>query len=238
MAQRQSKNQNDEVPEWIKGQKCEVYDHAKKRWVKGEVIDVFKDNDGEWVNIKFGRNTKQLQPDSSEIRGLQRKRLDSVHGWKVGNRCEWYNRARQQWVDGDIINIFSNELGDWLRVRCGQRIHDVLGDDVEHDLKPRGSTIMKMSVDDLQTIKHIATKHRVISPTLHRIFGKSKQFLSDEATKSYVLCSKCLLSPHYFCFSNSFEHSVFSEFVLIRNLAQYRKIWNRKITQCKEAVIK
>ena len=193
MAQKQSKKQSKEVPEWAKGQQCEVYDHAKQQWVKGEVIDMFKDEDGDWIEVKYGRRRCQVPPNSSEIRDLQKKhlQLDVVDGWKVGNHCEWYNRSKQQWIDGEIVDLFSNDLGIWVRVRCGQHIYDILGDDVEHYLKPRDTSIMNVSGDDIRTMKQFATKYHVIAPTLHHIFGKSKQFLSDESIQSYILYLKC-----------------------------------------------
>ena len=191
MAQRQSKKQKEENREWKTGQKCEIYDQLKKGWVKGEVVEVFKDEEGEWVKVKYGRITKELPPDSPEIRVSQKKKkMDSVQGWKVGNQCELYNRAMRQWVEGEIITIFTNQMGDWLRVQSGQRIHDVLSADVEHDVKPRGASSMNLSVEDIQTIKNIATKHRSIAPILNRIFAKSDQFVSSETIKSYVVAVK------------------------------------------------
>ena len=177
--------------DWKAGQKCEIYDHAKKQWVKCEVVQVFKDGDGEWVKVQYqhyGRKrTVEITSDDPDIRELQKnKQTDSVHGWKVGNHCERYNRVERRWVEGEVINVMSDETGSWLRVQCGQRIYDVFGEDVERDLKPRGASSMHIPIEDIQTFKSIAVKHRSIAPFLHRIFAKTKQFVSHETVKSYV----------------------------------------------------
>ena len=214
MAQRQLKKQKEDITEWKKGQKCEIYDHAKKQWkigvkceiydqlkkqwVQGEIVAVLKDDDPHWVDVKYGRKRKQLHPDSPIIRGLQKKKkLESVQGWKVGNQCEVYNREMRQWIDGEIIHIFTNQMGDWLRVQSGERIHDVLSDDIKRDLKLRGSSIMEMSVEDIQTMKNIATKHRSIAPILNRIFAKSDLFVSTKTITSYVIGVKCSHSVEF-----------------------------------------
>ena len=187
MAQRKNKKPTGPVRIWETGQKCEVYDHETKKWIKGEVIEVFKDEEGQWVNLKYGRKTNQLPPDSPKIRNLQKdNQTDSIQGWKAGNQCELYSRAKRQWIEGEIINVITDEMGKWLRVQSGQRIYDVFGDDVERDLKPRGSSTMNILSEDIQTFKSIAVKHRSIAPFLHRIFAKSEQFMSHEIVKSYV----------------------------------------------------
>ena len=188
MAQRKHKKSKGPVRIWETGHKCEVYDLETKKWVKGEVIEVFKDEEGEWVNVKYGRNTKQVPPDSSKIRNLQKNnQTDSIQGWKVGNQCELYSRAKGQWTDGAIINIYSNEMGNWLRVQYGQQIQDVLSKYVTRDLKPRGATSLNVSIEDIQTFKSIAVKHRSTAPFLQRIFANSEQFVSNDTVQSYVV---------------------------------------------------
>ena len=208
MAQRQPLTLADQQnqTEWRGGDKCEIYDRRKKRWVQCEVVEVFKDDDSDWVvDVKNGKRRYQVAPDSPEIRHLQtKKQTDSVHGWKVGNQCELYSRVKRQWTDGEVISIYTEEMGRWLRVQCGQRIHEVASDDVEHDLKPRGASSMNLSIDDIQTIKNIAVKHRFIAPVLQRIFAKSEQFVSHETVNSYVIDCKhaCQLVRSCKSFSN------------------------------------
>ena len=188
MAQRGVKKLKESARIWKAGQKCEVYDHETKQWIKGEVVEVFKDEDGEWIDVKRGRRRYQVLRDSSRIRNLQKgDQSNSIQGWKVGNQCELYSRAKGQWTDGAIINIYSNEMGNWLRVQYGQQIQDVLSKYVTRDLKPRGATSLNVSVEDIQTFKSIAVKHRSTAPFLQRIFANSEQFVSNDTVQSYVV---------------------------------------------------
>ena len=210
MAHKQQKKRTNGIPKWEEGHTCEIYDQFKKRWIKGEVVEVFKDDDGDLVvDVKCGKRRYQLPPDSPQIRNLQQKKeTDSVHGWKVGNQCELYSRVQGQWTDGSIINIYSNQMGNWLRVQYGQQIQDVLSKYVTHDLKPRGASTLNVSIEDIQTFKSIAVKHRSTAPFLQRIFANSEQFVSNDTVQSYVVIY-VLGHDLIFCFLRQINHLLY-----------------------------
>ena len=134
--------------EWKSGQKCEVYNEFKKEWIEGKVVDVFKDEEGEWVKVRFGRNTTEIPPDSRDIRlpsndhplehaGNDRDieipsddaQLNGQSKWETGSKCQMYCVETMKWIDGEIISVFIDEMGEWLRVQSGQRIYDVMNRD-------------------------------------------------------------------------------------------------------------
>ena len=43
--------------------------------------------------------------------------------------CDLFSIETRQWIEGQIVNLFSDDLGDWMRVQYGQRIRDILRDD-------------------------------------------------------------------------------------------------------------
>ena len=59
--------------DWSVGQKCDIYISRRHKWIKAEIIDIFNDDEGDWVKVRFGRNYKDIKPDSSKIRS----RMDS-----------------------------------------------------------------------------------------------------------------------------------------------------------------
>mgnify|MGYP001498286315 CR=1 FL=1 len=49
--------------------------------------------------------------------------------WKLGSRCDLFVRSEMKWATGEVIGLFTDEQGEWVKVRCGQRVHDVLAHD-------------------------------------------------------------------------------------------------------------
>ena len=170
--------------DWQIGQKCEIYIALLRKWVNAEVVDIFKDAEGEWVRAKYGRDLKELPFDSSEIRVCSEKTINQIDKWKRGAQCELFSRVDGKWVDAQIINIFSDEAGDWLRVQHDQRVRDVFGIHIDHDIRERGTTTTNISADDMRELKHIASKNRKIAPVLQRIFAEKDRFALNDISKS------------------------------------------------------
>merc|ERR1712244_199838 len=57
------------------GSKIEIYSEGQRRWEKGEIVKVFRDNEGEWLLIKYaGFRTKEIQRFSNYIRAIQKNK--------------------------------------------------------------------------------------------------------------------------------------------------------------------
>ena len=187
MAQQQMKKLKDSSRDWKAGQKCEIYDHKTKQWVEGEVVEVFKDEEGEWVDVKYGRTRKQLPPDSEELRDLNKNNESQLlAAWEVGAQCELFSRLDGKWIEGEIIHIFSDSVGEWIRVQSGQHVREVFQNEVEHDVRPRGTCDVRVSIDDIKKIKNMTAKFPPMALVLNRIFAKSYQFAKDDTTKTYT----------------------------------------------------
>lgn len=178
-------SENEAVIKWEKEQKCEIYNQSEKRWIEAKVIDVFKDDEGEWVKVKYGRKYEDIPPDSSDIRPLEaRKEMELFKDWKVGSLCELYSREERQWIEGEIINMFRNEFGDWIRVQFGQRVRDVYNLDVERDLRARGARTLAVFADDIKNIKNVIRKYPPSAPIFERIFARSGVLALDGKIQS------------------------------------------------------
>ena len=45
--------------------------------------------------------------------------------WKIGQKCEFYARLQQLWVKAEVIDIFKDKEGQWVKVRYGRNYTDV-----------------------------------------------------------------------------------------------------------------
>ena len=55
--------------------------------------------------------------------------------WKLGSDCYLFVRKDMKWTEGEIIGSFVDDTGEWVKVRCGDKVHDVMSRDP--DLKER-----------------------------------------------------------------------------------------------------
>lgn len=113
------------------GQKCQIFVEHKKQWIEGEVVDIFKDDEGDWVKVKYGRDYKDINPESPLIRIPSdnvpiNKPVEPSDEWEVGALCQLYFPEATRWCDAEIIKKFSVQNGEWLRVQSGKRIRDVM----------------------------------------------------------------------------------------------------------------
>ena len=173
---------------WKKGQKCEIYCISQKQpqWVKAEVIGVFEDEEGDWVKVKYGKTRMEVLSDSENIRILSEEKGQDDHGWNVGSQCELYSRDTGKWMEGEVINLFNDELGRYLRVQYGPRVQDVNIKHVSHDLRARGTSHLAVTLDEFKKLKAATTKN-AIQKVLKRIFANSEKFVFDDGGSSLVL---------------------------------------------------
>ena len=179
----------ESVKIWEKGQKCEIHCLYNKQpqWVKGEVIGIFDDDDGKWVKVKYGNKRTEVLCDSEDIRILSEEKEQDDHGWNIGSQCELYSRDTGKWMEGEVINLFNDDLGRYLRVQYGQnhRVQDVHAKHVAHDLRARGTSHLAVTLDEFKKLKDATTK-TAIEKVLKRIFANSEKFVFEDGGDSLV----------------------------------------------------
>eukprot|EP01084_Bolivina_argentea_P268155 455392_1 len=62
-------NMDDTIREsWKVDSKCEVYSVSKCKWYSAKIVNIFTDDEGEWLQVKYGSSTKQIQRKNKQIR--------------------------------------------------------------------------------------------------------------------------------------------------------------------------
>ena len=87
--------------------------------------------------------------------------------WKAGVKCDFFDRAVRKWIESEVIGSFSDEKGEWIKIRCGQRDVNVLSDDP--DLRKRSV----IPGHELKQLQHAATQLPNIAPILGRILPQT-----------------------------------------------------------------
>ena len=87
--------------------------------------------------------------------------------WKPGTKCDFYNRSIRKWVEAEVIGSFSDAKGEWTKVKCGQKDHDVMNGDP--DLRKRAM----IPGHQLKQLQDVAAQIPTIAPILESILPSS-----------------------------------------------------------------
>ena len=87
--------------------------------------------------------------------------------WKPGTKCDFFDRNTRKWVEAEVIGSFSDAKGEWIKVRCGQKDHDVMSDDP--DLRKRAV----IPGHELRQLQDAAAQLPNIGPILQRVLPSS-----------------------------------------------------------------
>ena len=71
MAQKQESAENEK---WKSGQKCKVYDRFRNRWVDGEIVEVIDDENGEFINVQYGKMNRCIHVNDPDLRPIEGKK--------------------------------------------------------------------------------------------------------------------------------------------------------------------
>ena len=116
---------------------------------------------------------------------MAKKVLNDTAEWKLGTKCDFFDRNTRKWVEAEVIGSYSDNQGQWVKVRCEQKDHNVMSDDP--DLRKRAL----LSGDQLKQLQSIAAQVPTITPILETILPTtSKQGLyahSDGLSQIHVL---------------------------------------------------
>jgi len=83
---------------WTQGAVVEVYSRGKKRWMRGMVERTFVDDEGEWLEIRYGSNlVKEIPRDSADIRPLRARFKNNYTFTK-----DHVSRMMEVWEDVDL----------------------------------------------------------------------------------------------------------------------------------------
>ena len=80
--------------------------------------------------------------------------MTSTAKWEIATRCEVYSRSQQKWVKGEVVDVFTDDDGEWVLVKYGRK---------PNEMHPGDRDLRKCSVKDALTWQHVvaAIKHEL-----------------------------------------------------------------------------
>ena len=121
--------------------------------------------------------------------------------WKRGQQCEIYSRSKKCWINGEVIDIFTDKEGEWVKVKYGRTVkemppnnehirkmafgvkwHNVV-EAVSQELYPLIATTLGQSVDELVTsdsLKEDDLTDDAVTIVIERMKMKSKKALYNK----------------------------------------------------------
>ena len=96
---------------WKVDEKCEIYGrdvNDRKRWIEATIMDIFKDEDGEWVMVKYNERTiKAVPPNDKNLRAI------SLGGKR---RLNWNH----------VVEAVKQELYPMISMALGQTVEELM----------------------------------------------------------------------------------------------------------------
>ena len=113
----------------------------------------------------------------------QEARFQPIIKWKLGSQCDLFVTETRKWTEGEIIGSFSDEKGEWVKVRCNHTIHDVLSDD--QGLRERDQNNMRPDwIDRLKRLKQAyLTKNADVTAIILKQLLSGNDTVGNEHTK-------------------------------------------------------
>lgn len=82
---------------------------------------------------------------------------------KSRSTCDLFDIKKQKWQEGEIIGSYSDAKGNWIKVRRGQTVHNLLA----HDPNLRVRAMIQS--DEVMELEHAMSQIPKIKPILNRI---------------------------------------------------------------------
>ena len=92
--------------EWESGQKYTIYSNKQKRWIDIEVVETFRDDEGQWVKIKYEDVVTKIVSNEDFVR-------DIVSG---GNTLKWHH----------VVEAVKQELYPLIATSLGQSVDELV----------------------------------------------------------------------------------------------------------------
>eukprot|EP01083_Nonionella_stella_P109896 321035_1 len=93
-----------------------IFSRSKQKWYEGKIEKINGQLQEEWLVVRYdsNRKTKEIQRNSTDV-----KPLPSNHplALQKGSLCSVYSDKTYNWYKGEIINVFNDAEGEWLKVK-------------------------------------------------------------------------------------------------------------------------
>eukprot|EP01084_Bolivina_argentea_P190589 327473_1 len=124
MSERRSSNPNETKTRllWTVGSYVVIYSRSDKQYYDGKIEKIIFENDekqslsNEWLIVRYKDNkkTKNIQRNCKDIKSIPEGHILSL---QKGSLCLIYSHHTLLWCKGQIISVFNDNEGEWLRVK-------------------------------------------------------------------------------------------------------------------------
>ena len=131
----------------------------------------------------------------AEATMAQQQRLQEPVKWKLGSKCDLFVRDIMEWAEGEIIGSYSDDKGEWVKVRCGQKVYDILSRDPDIRERAQNKSAVIVDIDKLKEleeaflIKNIASGatifQQLLAPTVTDTDDKADDSDTDKGILHY-----------------------------------------------------
>ena len=102
--------------------------------------------------------------------------------WEIGQECDIYCRAERRWVDGQILDIFQDEEGEWVKVKYGRKTNHIQPDDPDIRSKATGKMM-----ENPNRQKAIVSREAKVTSAVTELMSKIQPFVHEVIAKSHDL---------------------------------------------------
>eukprot|EP01084_Bolivina_argentea_P317513 550528_1 len=143
---------------WTIGSRCLIYSRSKSKWMQAEIIDIKGKEKDEWLVVKYGetndtskRKKKQIQRYCEDIKP------NDAYSYQVGSKCQIFSEISTMWCNGEVIEIYTDQEGEWLTVKYLIKDKDFMACDIQRYssqiklINPKQMNVSESDFDDIKT---------------------------------------------------------------------------------------
>eukprot|EP01084_Bolivina_argentea_P077222 140014_1 len=151
---------NNSRTSWQIGSYCCIYSRSKNKWFDGQIKAIVGEKDKEWLHVKYGElnhfnRSKKMQRNCSDIKPIANNHPLLI---KKHSKCKIYSKDINEWYIAEVIQIFVDDEGEWLKVKYSasdNKVHIVEIQRFSKDIK-----LIDESNSNIPIIKHnMNSKH-------------------------------------------------------------------------------
>ena len=105
-----------------------IYSRSKNKWLEGKVTQIDGEGVDEWLVVKYGQNNKKIKRIQRNCADIKPIPPDHPSFFVKGSFCSILSPELSIWCDGEVIDIFHDEQGEWLKVKYNENGTDVVCD--------------------------------------------------------------------------------------------------------------
>ena len=132
----------------------------------------------------------RVRPQLETLNMAQQQLKGQSVKWKQGQKCEIYSRLQRRWIEGEVIDIFEDEEGEWVKVKYERTIKEIPPNDP--DIRPIES---KKEIKDPNRERAIVSREAKVTSTVDELIAKFKPLLKEVIGKSHDLKKEEVKGP-------------------------------------------